>query len=190
MPRIAPIPWEKLTDEARARIEAGMATGMYSMTLPLQIVAHSPNALQGMDESYKAIYGRAAIGPRILELMRLRSAQLGSCAPCSLSRKDESITEEDVACLVDPSRAGANERERLAIRLVDLMATDHHAIDSAFFRQLAEEFSREEIVELAWYAGQVVGGHRFMHVLDVLGDDEPVIRPEGAMTSGIGSDHE
>jgi alkylhydroperoxidase family enzyme len=78
----------------------------------------------------------------------------------------------------------------LAIRLVDLMATDHHAIDSAFFRQLAEEFSREEIVELAWYAGQVVGGHRFMHVLDVLGDDEPDIRPEGAMTSGIGSDHE
>jgi alkylhydroperoxidase family enzyme len=179
MPRIAPIPWDELGDEARERIEAGMATGMYSMALPLQIVAHSPNALRGMDESYKAVYGRAAVGPRILELMRLRSAQLGSCAPCSLSRKDESITEDEVACLVDPAKAGSNQRERLAIQLVDLMATDHHAIDGEVFRRLAEEFTREEIVELAWYAGQAVGGHRFMHALDVLGDDEPVISAEG-----------
>jgi alkylhydroperoxidase family enzyme len=152
---------------------------MYTMVLPLQIVAHSPNALRGLDETYKAVYGRAAVGPRILELMRLRSAQLGSCAPCSLSRKDESITEEDVACLLDPDKAGSNQRERLAIRLVDLMATDHHAIDGAFFRQLAEAFTPEEIVEMAWYAGQAIGGHRFMHALDVLGEEAPVITEAG-----------
>jgi hypothetical protein len=29
-----------------------------------------------------------------------------------------------------------------------------------------------------------------MHALDVLGDDEPVISAEGAMTSPIGSKHE
>src|ERR1700730_7706130 len=149
MPRIAPIPWEALSDEARERIEAGTATGMYSMTLPLQIVAHSPNALRGLDESYKAIFGRAAVGPRILELMRLRSAQLGSCAPCSLSRKDESITEEDGAGLGDPARAGSSKREQLAIRFVDLMANDHHAIDADSFRELAQEFTTEEIVEVA-----------------------------------------
>jgi hypothetical protein len=175
VPRIAPIAWEDLDQEARERIETGMATGMYSMTLPLQIVAHSPNALRGMDESYKAIFGRAAVGNRILELMRLRSAQLGSCAPCSLSRKDDSITEDDVACLVDAERAGSNARERLAIRFVDLLSEDHHAIDADFFRELATVFTVEEIVEVGWYASTLVGGHRFMHVLDVLGDDEPVI---------------
>jgi alkylhydroperoxidase family enzyme len=184
MPRIAPIAWDDLTDEARQRMEAGMATGMYSMTLPLQIVAHSPNALRGMDEGYKAIFGRAAVGPRIIELMRLRSAQLGSCEPCSLSRKDDSITEDDVTGLDDPETAGTNERERLAIRFVDLMATDHHAIDEDFFREMAQHFSVEEIVEVGWYAGQVVGGHRFLHVLDCLGTDEPVIAGDAVRAGG------
>ena len=77
--------------------------------------------------------------------------------------------------LDDPETAGTNERERLAIRFVDLMATDHHAIDEDVFREMAEHFTVEEIVEVGWYAGQVVGGHRFMHVLDCLGTDEPVI---------------
>jgi alkylhydroperoxidase family enzyme len=85
-----------------------------------------------------------------------------------------------VACLVDPDRAGSDPRERLAIRFVDLLANDHHAIDADFFREMAEHFSTEEIVEVGWYASTLVGGHRFLHVLDVLGDDEPVIKADGA----------
>src|ERR1700712_4211086 len=131
MPRIAPIAWEDLSDEARERMEAGTATGMYRMTVPLQIVAHSPNALRGMDEGYKAIFNCSAIGQRTQELMRLRSAQLGACAPCSLSRKDDSISEADVACLSYPSAGGYTDQERLAIRMVDLMAMDPHSIDDA-----------------------------------------------------------
>ena len=33
----------------------------------------------------------------------------------------------------------------------------------------------EQIVELGWYAGQVVDGHRFIHMLDALGDAEPIV---------------
>ncbi|MCU1616273.1 MAG: hypothetical protein JWO98_3813 [Frankiales bacterium] len=175
MPRIAPIAWEDLDEAARRRMAEGMATGMYTTSLPLQIVAHSPVALQGMDEAYKAVFGRAAVGSRIIELMRLRSAQLGECAPCSASRKDGSITDDDVACLVDPERTGADRREQMAVRLVDLMATDHHAVDAEFLRRLAEIFTVEEIVEITWYAGNLVGGHRFLHVLDALGTGAPVV---------------
>jgi alkylhydroperoxidase family enzyme len=175
MPRIAPIDWDDLSDDARARMESGRATGMYSMTLPLQIVAHSANALQGMDEGYKAIFGRSAMGQRILELMRLRSAQLGSCEPCSLSRKDASISEADVACLSDPTSGGYTDQERLAIEVVDRMAIDHHSLDDDFVRQLAGMFTVEQIVEIGWYASQIIGGHRFMHMLDALGTSEPVV---------------
>lgn len=178
MPRIAPIAWKDLDEEARRRIEEGTASGMYRMTLPLQIVAHSPNALRGMDEGYKAVFGCSAIGSRLQELMRLRSAQLGSCAPCSISRKDDSLTEADVACLSDPSSGSYTERERLAIWAVDLMANDHHAMDDDFIREMAKVFTVEEIVEIGWYAGQVVGGHRFMHMLDALGEAAPVIGSE------------
>ena len=85
MARVAPIPWEHLGDEARTRIEAGHASGMYSTPVPVQIIAHSPNALRSMDESYKAFFGRSAIGQRLQELVRIRSAQLGDCRPCSMS---------------------------------------------------------------------------------------------------------
>ena len=63
MPKIAPIAWEDLDPEARERMEAGLATGMYTMTLPMQIVAHSPVAPRGMDDAYRAVFGRAAVGP-------------------------------------------------------------------------------------------------------------------------------
>jgi alkylhydroperoxidase family enzyme len=178
MPRIAPVAWENLADDARARIEAGLATGMYSTPVPLQICAHSPNALRGLDEGYKAVFGRSAMGQRLQELVRLRSAQLGSCEPCSLSRKDESMTDFDTACLVDPPPGMYTERERLALRFVDLMAVDHHAIDTAFFRELAREFTAEEVVELGWYIGQAIGTHRFMHALDILGTEPPVFADE------------
>jgi len=85
MARVAPVPWDDLSDDARARIDGGLASGMYSTPLPVQIVAHSPSALRSMDESYKAFFGRSAIGQRLQELVRLRSAQLGACEPCSLS---------------------------------------------------------------------------------------------------------
>ena len=175
MPRIEPIPWDELDEEARARIEAGMDSGMYSTPLPLQIIAHSPNALRGMDEGYKAVFGRSAIGSRLQELIRLRSAQLGSCEPCSASRKDDSLTEADVSCLADSSGGAFSERERLALRTVDLLASDPRRLDAAFYREMAACFTVEEIVELGWYAGQAIGTHRFMHSLDILGHDEPIL---------------
>ncbi len=176
MSRIEPIPWDELSDDARTRIEAGLASRMYSVAAPLQIVAHSPVALQGMDEGYKACFGRSALGQRLQELLRLRSAQLNTCEPCSMSRKDDSLTEDDVACLIQPDETRYTRREVLALRFLDRFALDHPAIDDDMFRELAEEFTVEEIVELGWMCGQFVGGHRFMHLLDIFGTGAPVIR--------------
>lgn len=175
MPIIAPLAEDQLDAESRERIAAGMATGMYTTTFPLRIMARAPAALRSMDEGYKALFHRGLLDDRLAELLRLRSAQLNGCAPCSSSRKDESISEDEVACLVDPAAAGADRRERLALRYLTLMATDHHAITADVYRELAEAFSTAEIVEMGWYCGTLIGGHRFMHSLDVLGDAAPAL---------------
>ena len=137
MARVEPIPYEDLDEDTRERIEAGRATGMYTTPLPLQIVAHSKVALRAMDESYKAQFRCGALDDRLHELVRLRSAQLGACEPCSLSRKDETVTEDQVACLVDPDPSVFSRREVLALQFLDVLATDHHAVDDDTFRQLA-----------------------------------------------------
>jgi alkylhydroperoxidase family enzyme len=180
VPRIEAIPYDELSDDARARIEAGLASGMYTTPVPLQILAHSPMVVRAMDEGYKAHFRAGAIEPRLQELIRLRSAQLNSCEPCSASRKEGSVDEADVACLVSPDEAHYSRREVLALRFLDTFATDHHAINDETYRELTEEFTAEEIVELGWLSAQSLGVHRLMHTLDVFGERPAVVRREPA----------
>jgi alkylhydroperoxidase family enzyme len=184
MPRIEPIPYEELPEDVRQRIEAGLATGMYSVTLPQQILAHSPMVVRAMDEGYKAHFRTGAIEPRLQELIRLRSAQLNSCEPCGASRKEESVTEDDIACLMDLDPERYSRREYLALRFLDLFALDHHAIGDDTYREMAEELTPEEIVEIGWLCAQSLGVHRFMHTLDIFGTSDPVVRRRAAMVSG------
>jgi alkylhydroperoxidase family enzyme len=91
------------------------------------------------------------------------------------SRKHDSITEEDVACLLDVDGGNLTDQERLAVKFLDLLSADHHAIDADFYRQLAEVFTAAQIVELGFTCAQSMGLHRFIHTLEVFGTDEPVI---------------
>jgi AhpD family alkylhydroperoxidase len=176
MPRIEPIPWEELRPEVRRRMEDGMAEGRYSTSLPLQIFAYSTDAFVALDEDYRRRFGKGLLEPRLVELIRIRSAQIGSCDPCMASRKEASVTEEDVACLAGSSGEQQSPRERAAIRFFDLFATDHHAIGDDTYRELAEVFTTAEIVELGLQCAGALGMHRFVHTLDVFGRSEPAIR--------------
>ena len=102
MPRIEPIPLDELGDEPRRIIEEGVADGTYATPVPLQIFAYRTMQLQ-MTSAARGVMGKQSLlGARIVELIRIRSAQLGECQPCMQSRKHDSITDEDVACLISP----------------------------------------------------------------------------------------
>ena len=116
--------------------------------------------------------------PRLVELLRLHSAQTAMCEPCSTSRKDDSISEDDVACLISPDAGRFSPRERAALQFFDQLAGDHHAIDDETFRSLAEVFTTAEIVEMAYLCSSFLGGHRLMHTLGVFGTSEPVLAYE------------
>ena len=116
------------------------------------------------------------LGGRITELLRIRSAQLGECQPCMQSRKHDSISDEDVACLIAPGHGGdLTDQERLAVEFLDLLSADHHAIDDETYRKLGEVFTSAQIVELGFACANAMGLHRFLHTLDLYGTGEPVI---------------
>jgi alkylhydroperoxidase family enzyme len=173
--RIEPVPWDDLPEEVRTHIEEGRRRGTVTGD-SMPVFAHSPYVALDIVDRAQGRFRQGRLSGRLGELIRLRSAQIAACGPCSAARKDPSVSEADVACLIDPQHAGLPRREALAITIVDLMATDHDAIDEALLLELAEEFDTEEIVELLYRAGQAVGSHRFVHVLDVLADSEPVLR--------------
>ena len=175
MPRIEPIPLDELAPEPRRIIEEGVADGLYATPIPLQIFAYKTQQIL-MTNAARTTWGqKSLLGGRILELLRIRSAQLGECQPCMQSRKHDSITEEDVACLVSPGGSELNDQERLAIEFLDLLSADHHAIDDEFYRRLGEHFTSAQIIELGFACANSMGLHRFIHTLDVYGNSPPVI---------------
>ncbi len=175
MPRIEPIPMDQLADEPRRIIEEGVADGTYATPIPLQIFAYRTTQILMTNAARGAWGQQSLLGGRILELIRIRSAQLGECQPCMQSRKHESITDEDVACLVAPGHTALTEQERLAVEFLDLLSADHHAIDDEVYRQLGEVFTAAQIIELGFTCANAMGLHRFIHTLDVFGDSPPVI---------------
>ena len=175
MPRIEPIPLAELADEPRRIIEDGVANGTYATPVPLQIFAYRTAQILMTNAARGAWGQQSLLGGRILELIRIRSAQLGECQPCMQSRKHDSITDEDVACLVAPGHSDLTEQERLAVEFLDLLSADHHAIDDETYRQLGKVFTAAQIVELGFTCANAMGLHRFIHTLDVFGDGEPVI---------------
>jgi alkylhydroperoxidase family enzyme len=176
MPRIAPIPWDELTDAQRQYMEVGERSGAFTDLMPVRILAYADHDEPPQDGDRHPNFPRHLLGGRLLELLRIRSAQLGGCAPCSASRKAGGITDEDAACLIDPSaNAGLDARERLALEFLELLASDHHRIGDDLYRRLAAHFTTSEIVELGTTCGGMIGMHRFMHTLDIFGDAPPVI---------------
>jgi len=175
MPRIEPIPLDQLADEPRRIIEDGVADGTYATPVPLQIFAYRTMQLQ-MISAARGVMGKGSLlGGRIVALIRIRSAQLGECQPCMQSRKHDSITDEDVACLLSAEGSQLTEQERLAVKFLDLLSADHHAIDEEVYRELGTVFTAAQIVELGFTCASAMGLHRFIHTLDVFGTSPAVI---------------
>jgi alkylhydroperoxidase family enzyme len=177
MPRIEPLPWEALSPETIERFNVSIDRGGSPPDKTAsRILAYAEHGHIPDDGDRHFNYPRHLLGGRLLEMLRIRSAQLGGCEPCMNARKVEGVTEEVVACLSPNMRGDLSERERRALNFLDLLIKDHHSIDDAIYRGLAEVFTIAEIVELGTTCGHMMGTHRFIHTLDPYGDAPPVLR--------------
>ncbi len=167
---------DQLSAQSREIVEGGVADGLYATPVPLQIFAYRSAQLAQVNMARTYLGADSLLGDRLLELLRIRSAQLGECEPCSQSRKHDSITDEDVACLLAPGHGTLTPQEQIAIEFLDLLSADHHAIDDEFYRRLGEHFTAAQIVELGFTCASAMGLHRFIHTLNIYGDSAPVIQ--------------
>jgi len=58
-----------------------------------------------------------------------------------------------------------NSREKAALRYTEAILWDPQQADDALWRQLHQEFSEPEIVEIGYWAGFTSGGQRWLHTL-------------------------
>lgn len=182
MPRIEPLPWDAIPPKERERMDHSILHGgSPADKTATRIMAYALHDHVPDDGDRHYNYPRHLLPGRLLEMLRIRSAQLGGCEPCMNARKVDSVTEAVAACLVSPSlQGGLSERERRALLFLDLLATDHHKIDDDTYRGLAEVFTTAEIIELGSTCGHMIGTHRFIHTLDPYGEAAAVIRYDPA----------
>jgi hypothetical protein len=169
MPVIEPIPREDLDAASRDRL-AALAGPIAASRYPL-VLARNPAVLRKfLDEPPFTDPG--LLGTRLKESLRIRSAQLGGCSTCQVARYDGGPGEEFVACMSDASQL--EPRDALALEFLERMHLDHLSIDAAFYQRLGTAFSVPEILELGTFCAELVGGHRWVHTLDMLGVAAPV----------------
>lgn len=130
-----------------------------------------------MDYNEAALRGESSlIEPHIKELMRLKSAEINRCTYCGTLRvqdvRDEvEPLEEQV--LGDFPTGKLTEREALAVKFAEKMAGDPHQISDAFYAELKEEFSEDEIVELVFTECVYKMGHCIANTLKLgTGEDD------------------
>lgn len=109
-----------------------------------------------------------SIEPELLELMRLRGAQLNACTYCAtvrlqpvaeqVRRKEAGLGLTDISGMTKAQAISAlknklstssfTPREAAAISLVDRLVIDSHSVDDAFFSTLRKHFTDDEIIDL------------------------------------------
>jgi alkylhydroperoxidase family enzyme len=176
MPRLEPVAPDELDAELQELLERSQAYGaILDDTTTVRLWARRPELAKSQLPIHTRYHDSNIVAPRVLELVRMRIALLNDCVACKAARKDDSVTDEDIACLSsdDPRFSAA---ERAALRLAELFVLDHTSIDDDLMRELGEHFTAEEIVELTMYCGLMLGSGRFAHVMRAWAtDDGPVV---------------
>ena len=176
MPRLEPVELESMDPELRELLATAQEhLAVREDTTVPRLWALRPELAKAQLRLHTRFHDSNIVDGRLLELARLRIAQLNDCEACKVARKDDSITDDDIACLgSDDPRF--SELERAVLRFAELFAIDHMSIDEDLFRELGRHLTPEQIVELAMYCGTMLAGGRFAHVMRGWAhDQEPVV---------------
>jgi alkylhydroperoxidase family enzyme len=120
-----------ILDAARASRDAKPAAGATPFE---RVFALRPNLLEDFRRFYALFWEQKLVDPVILELCRLRVAQIHGCdAELRLRYQpaiDAGLGEEKIAALQDACHSPAySEAERACVAFAELFAIDPHAID-------------------------------------------------------------
>lgn len=163
MARIPPVPLDALPAPLDAAVARGRASRMLSSSLPAQVWAHRPEVAQAWLAALEAMHLRGVLDGRLKELARLKIASITTCKACQVARKDDAVSEQDIACL-SADDARFSPAERAALRYAELFAANYMAIDDALFDELRRHFSTAQIVELNLFCALMLAGGRMTYV--------------------------
>ena len=141
---------DDLPDGLREQWAAATRPGLADFT---RLMAHAPDHFRRYNEAYLPLRFDNHLGPRLTEIVRLEVATTTRCPVCIAGRVPAAtgagLTEVLIATLGTDDLGGFTPDERVAIRYVRRLATDHLAITVADRAEVAATFTPTQIVEMS-----------------------------------------
>lgn len=162
---------DEMTSELRSLLDADNRSPLELGNI--RIYAHRPELAMAYATFMGALRSHRLLPDRLVELVRLRVAFHNQCRSCMAVRYDDGVADgvtEDLVCQLEAPDESADltERERLALRFADLLATNHLAISDETLEELRAEFSDDEVVELGLNIAAFVGYGRLSMAWDMV----------------------
>ncbi|WP_214109396.1 carboxymuconolactone decarboxylase family protein [Acrocarpospora catenulata] len=116
----------------------------------LRVIAHLPRVAVAWLDLLGELRSAGTLGPRLIEIVRLRIAYHNQCGHCMAVRFGDDVDETLVCELNRPETAeDLSDAERAALRYADSLSLDHMNIDDTDFDDLRRHFTDQQIVELS-----------------------------------------
>ena len=161
------LPRQVEDDECREWLEKAIAAGKPGPEFQ-SIRAHSPGVMRSFTETRRWIYHEGALDFALKELVRAYIALSGDCAYCSNQGVARALNADSgqLEALLNYHRSDTYApREKLAFRFADAIMWNPADADDAMWKELLDEFTEEQVVELGYWIGFTFGGQRFLKTL-------------------------
>jgi alkylhydroperoxidase family enzyme len=133
-------------------------------------MAHRPEIFKNIVTMFESFGQGTSVDLELLELMRIKVAELHQCAYCATVRTVEvrnAVKPKENAIFGDIDEDRLTDREYLAVSLAEEISEDPHKIRENLFDDLQGVFAESEIVELLLFASLEVGLDRFCIALEL-----------------------
>lgn len=161
---------EEATDPAvKTRLEEAEES-WYGDAAFFGAMAHCPEILENIVTTFESFEQGDHIDADLLELMRLKVAEVHQCAYCATVRTinvRDSVKPKEDAIFGDIDETALTRREYLAVSLAEQLSEDPHRMTDEFFADLQEVFTEAEIIELLLFGSLEVGLDRFCIALEL-----------------------
>jgi AhpD family alkylhydroperoxidase len=135
----------------------------------LQAVCLRPEILRAFAGFGDAVYPGGILERRVKELVIITASHGNACQFCEKAHVDivdmGDIVDEPLAVVAQP--ASLAPRERLAVEYTKAAQADSNCVPDALARELKEQFSDPEIVELSFLIGYISMLNMFNNLLGV-----------------------
>jgi AhpD family alkylhydroperoxidase len=157
----------------------------------LQAMSLRPEILRAFAGFGDAVYPGGILERRIKELVIITASDGNDCQFCFNAHCDivdlEGIVDDPHAAITDPS--GLPARERLAVEYTRAAQADSNRLPDALTRELQEQFTDPELVELSFLIGYISMLNMFNNLLEVRysGDYRALREPVPATAAEAGT---